>query len=525
MLRIAGIVLTAALFFPSAVPAQSATTLSARAANRLLEQGTWGPDPASMAALQAEDLDTWFAGQIAAPVSTYPNQPYYYDPSTGRANTNLAPLQILFFQNALSAPDQLRQRVAFALSEIWVVSEIELNNASAFPPLFNIFQQDAFGNYEKLMADVTLNPAMGRYLNMVNNDKANPLANTAANENYAREIMQLFTLGLTQLHMDSSPVLDPNGNPVPTYTEAIVADLSKAFTGWTYPPATAGAATTHHNGTNYYAPMVAVEAYHDTTAKALFPGMTLPPGQSAEADLKQALHDIFLQPALPPFVSHQLIQHLVSSNPSPAYTQRVASVFIDNGFGVRGDMAAVIKAILTDPEARAGDSGELLGSDTAGHMREPILFVTNLLRALGGKVASNSAVYNYAGYLGQQLFSPPSVFSYFSPEYRATDSSLAPEMQLYTTQTSATRINEVSSAIYLGHLDNGTTFDLSPYISIASNTTNLIDSINSMFFHGSMSSGVHDAITEALAPLTLPADKARAALYVALTSSEYQIIH
>jgi len=452
-LRTIGTVLTAALLLPAAGPAQSATALTARAANRLLEQGAWGPSPSDMSALQTQDLNAWFDAQVAAPISTYPNQPYYYDPSMGRANTNLAPLQVLFFQNALSAPDQLRQRVAFALSEIWVVSEIEINNASAFAPLYNIFQQDAFANYETIMTDVTLNPAMGRYLNMANNDKANVAAHTVPNENYAREIMQLFTLGLTQLNMDGSAVLDSSGNSVPTYTQPIVTNLAKAFTGWTYSPTTAGTVTTHNNGTYYLSPMVAVEAYHDMTAKVLFPGMTLPPGQSAETDLKEALHDIFLQPTLPPFVSKQMIQHLVTSNPSPAYVQRVAEVFADNGSGVRGDMRAVIKAILTDPEARAGDATGAASIEAFGHMREPVLLVANLLRALGGKVASNSGVYNYAANLGQHLFFAPSVFSYFSPEYRASNGLLAPEMQLDTTQTAASRINTINLAIYSGHFD------------------------------------------------------------------------
>ncbi len=343
-------ILTAVVALGLSVTAQT-QILSNRAANRILEQATWGTTPQPSAALIQRGFDAWFEEQVGAPISTFADQPYYN--SAGNNNTNLAPLQVAFFQNALSSPDQLRQRVAFALSEIWVISELEVNNASAFPPLLRIFQSQAFDNYESLMKDVTLSPGMGRFLNMVNNDKGNAARGTTANENYAREILQLFTIGLVRLNSDGTPVLDANGATIPSYTQADVADLAKAFTGWTYPPMP-GFVTKGHNRAYYVGPMAAVESLHDATRKQIL-GTTLPAGGSAESDLDQALHVIFLHPNLPPFVSQLLIQHLVTSNPSPAYIARVASVFEDNGSGVRGDLKAVIRAILTDPEARAAD--------------------------------------------------------------------------------------------------------------------------------------------------------------------------
>ncbi len=511
--------IAAALLLP--ILCFSQAQVSTRAANRILEQATWGPTPAATAALQAQGFEAWFAQQVAAPVSTYPDQPLYN--SAGMTNTNVAPVQVLFFQNALNAPDQLRQRVAFALSEIWVVSNLEVANASAFPPLLRIFQNDAFGNYETLMQDVTLNPAMGRYLNMVNNDKGNPTAGTSPNENYARETMQLFTLGLTQLNTDGTPVVDSHGNPVPTYTQADVTNLSRAFTGWTY-PALPGFATRGHNRIYYIGAMAPLESEHDITSKEIL-GVSFPAGRTAEQDLQEALHAIFMQSTLPPFISQQLIEHLVTSNPTSAYIGRVSAVFENNGSGVRGDLKAVVHAILIDPEARGADLSDSANLPTFGHMREPVLFLANLLRGLNGTVSSTSTVAGAANNLGQDLFYAPSVFSYFSPQYRTSVGILGPEFQIYSTQTAANRADTVYSAIYGGQLDAGTKFNIAAFTAVGSNSTVLINLINTTFFHQDMSTNLQNAIAQALAPLTAASDKAKAALYVALTSGEYQIVH
>lgn len=495
--------------------------LSVRASDRVLEQGSWGPTPAGSLMLQKKGFDAWFKQQVAAPISHYADQPLLN--AAGNTNTNLAPVQVAFFQNALNAPDQLRQRVAFALSEIWVISELEISNATAFPPLMNIFQNRAFDNYEQLMYDVSLNPGMGHYLNMANNDKANASRGTTPNENYGRELMQLFSLGVTQLNMDGSAVLDASGNPVPSYTPVTVTNVTKALTGWTY--GKASGTTTGHNATYYLLPMVPVQTNHDVTVKALFPGFTLPAGQTADQDLRGALHAIFMQPTVPPFIAKLLIQHLTTSDPSPAYVQRVATAFADNGAGVRGDLKTVVYAILSDPEARAGDDPNNSEAANYGHMREPILFVLNLLRGLNGSVADTSTVFSYPGQLGQTLFFAPSVFSYFSPAARTPDGLPAPEFQLYSTQTASLRANLVNAAIYGGRFDTGTTFNLATYTAAAATPANLISLINSVFFHNAMSDSVRTAITQAMGAVTAASDKAKAALYIALTSGEYQIIH
>lgn len=504
-----------ACFAQSPGPGMPAST-----ASRILEQCTWGPTPASVQALQTMGFDKWFASQIAAPITTYPNQPMLG--SDGKAFLNLTGVQVQFFENALYNNDQLRQRVAFALSEIWVVSKVStIGYAAAFPPYLNIFQKDAFANYSTLINDVTLNPAMGHYLDMVNNRKA--AGAYLPNENYGRELMQLFTVGLTNLNPDGTVA-----NATPTYYEPTVAAISAALTGWTYAPTASGA-----QGPNYFLPMVPVEAkgletQHDMNSKTLVfnnpdgsvTTTVFPAGQTAEQDLSQVISTLMANPNMAPFISKQLIEHLVTSNPSPAYVQRVSGVFRSSG----GNLQSVVYQILTDPEARAGDTA---GADSAsfGHLREPILWAENLLRGLNGTIYDTSNVNNYTANLGQSFLYSPSVFSYFSPDYHA-GALTAPEFQIHNTQTAVNRANYTYSAIYSGQLDPSTTFNISGFVTAATASTAALEAaINNQFFHGQMSSTLQSAITSGLVGLTTPTAQAQAALYIALTSSEFQIMH
>ncbi len=479
-------------------------TLSATAASRILEQATWGPTPGSVAELQNLGFDQWFTAQLAKPITTYPNQPMLGPDGTFFGN--LSAVQVQFFENALYNPDQLRQRVAFALSEIWVVSkDSNIGYAAAFPPLLNIFQQDAFGSYATLMKDVTLNPAMGHYLDMVNNHKA--ATGFLPNENYGRELMQLFTIGLNNLNQDT------------------VDAISAALTGWTYAPTAPGGTSP-----NYFLPMVVQSngSQHDTTAKTLtftYPDstvhtFTLPKSQTPDQDLDGALAALVANPNMAPFISKQLIEHLVTSNPSSGYVSRISNVFTTSN----GSLKSVVYAILTDQEARAGDS---VGGNTSsfGHFREPVLWVENLLRGLNGSIYDSSTVYNYTSALGQNVFNEPSVFSYFSPNYHVGP-LLGPEFQLHTTQTAVTRANYTYSLIYGGKLDASTTFDISAFVTAATTSTAALQAaINNQFFHGMMSPTLQTAITGGLKGLTTPTSQAQAALYIALTSSEFLVIH
>ena len=480
-------------------------------------------------------IRNWLAWQFSLNSSELPDQPIVLG---GGQNLDPIPVQRAFFQNTVTGEDQLRQRVAFALSEIWVVGWQQIREVYAIPPYWRIFRDNAFANYRDILEAVTLNPAMGSYLNMANNNKGNPAYGTAANENYARELMQLFTLGLTQLNQDGSPVLDQNHKPVPTYSASVVPNMAKALTGWTYPTAP-GAVTQDNNWSPYYiGRMFAVERNHDTTAKTIFGNITIPSGQTAEQDLVSVYVALMQQSTMAPFVCQQLIQHLVTSNPSPAYIQRVSNVFLDNGRGVRGDLRAVITAILTDPEARAGDDPGALTNPNFGHLREPVLFIANILRGLNATLGPNSLLNYGTAVLGQNPFYAPSVFSYFSPRFHTEKGLLGPEFQIYSTQTAADRANTINSALY-GSLDGtmkpddgSTKTDLTLFTGptkelnrqSAGDLDTMLDSISRVFLHHSMSSNLYQAAYSAAQTAGDKKARAQAALYIVLTSGEYQII-
>jgi len=512
---------------PGVAQTTTAPVMTDHAAARFLDQAAWGPTPAAIAQLQQMGIANWLSAQFALNTSDLPAQPLI-DSATGQPNRDLTPVQAAFFQNTVAGQDQLRQRVAFALSQMWVVSAVSTKDAYAFPPYWRLFRDNAFGNYRDIMTAVTLSPAMGNYLNMANNNKGNPAKGTAANENYARELMQLFTIGLTQLNPDGSQVLDSSNNPIPTYTQAIITDTARALTGWTYPTAP-GATAKANNPAYYIGQMLAVEAEHDETSKSIIGGANIPAGQTAQQDLTSVFDALMNQPTMAPFVSRQLIQHLVTSDPSAAYIQRVSSVFTDNGSGVRGDMKAVITAILTDPEARAADNASATPNPTFGHMREPVLFMADILRGLNATLSASNGIYASASELGQDLFYPETVFSYFSPLFALESGQPAPEFQIYSTQTAADRDDVVNAALY-GALDKTTKIDLTPFLQFAGNVNGLVDYINYVFVHHSMSPDLQEAAISAANAATgantaaITMAQAQAALYVVLTSSEYQIV-
>lgn len=494
----------------------SSATMTDRAAARFLDQATWGPTPASIAELEKDGIANWLAAQFIVASSDLPDQPILG--SDGKSNNNLAPVQAAFFANAIDGRDQLRQRVAFILSQLLVVSQVSVHPAYAFPPYWRIFQSNAFGNYRDILKALTLSPAMGTYLSMANNNKANAAKGTAANENYARELMQLFSLGLDVLNPDGSLALDSNKNPIPTYTQADVTNMAKVMTGWTYPTAP-GATAKVNNPACYFGQMFAVEAEHDTTSKTVFDNVVIPAGQTAEQDLDMVLDALMAQPTMAPFIGKQLIEHLATSNPSPAYVQRVAQVFSTT----KGDMKSVITAILTDPEARAGDSPTAAANPSFGHLREPILFLTSLVRGLNGTATATNNLNSKANEMGEDLFNSPSVFSYFSPQNRIDGGLLGPEFQIYTTQTAADRADIINTALY-GRIDAGVTLDLTPFVQDVDDVAVLANYIGYVFTNSGMSLNLQDAVATVSEAQATPTAKAQAALYAVLTSSEYQII-
>ena len=496
-------------------------------AARFLDQAAFGPDAATVARVQSLGLDGYLNEQFAALVSPYP------DP--GATGFGIGQVQARFFSNAVHGQDQLRQRVAFALGQIFVVSAVEENSPAQLVPYLQILQDDAFENFRKLMEDVTLSPTMGEYLDMRNNDKANATRGTKANENYARELMQLFTIGLFQLNPDGTLQQDDSGNPIPTYDQATIQNFAKIYTGWTY-PTKPGATLKIHNPAYYIGAMVPYEPNHDTTAKTLLNGLVVSAGGTAESDLKAALDNIFNHPNVGPFVSKQLIEHLVTSNPSPAYVGRIAAVFDDDGSGTRGNLQAVVRAILLDPEARAGDDGPSLNPpDISGHLREPVFVVSSILRGLGALVNDTNNLAGQSTNLGQTIFQPPTVFNYFAPgfsiptEFTPGASLLGPEFQLQSPSAAVARMNLANTFVY-GNLGAGAVIDWTALASLAATPQALVDAVNNAFMYGQMPASVQTQILSAVNAITGTStaaykQRAQAAVYLTVSSSYYNVEH
>jgi uncharacterized protein (DUF1800 family) len=414
-------------------------------------------------------------------------------------------------------------------------------DARYFPYYFNALSQDAFGNWSTLMQDVSLSGAMGTYLNTANSQAA--AADGHADENFARELMQLFSIGTVALNQDGSVKLDSTGHSISNYNATTVQNFARAFTGFTF----ANNDCSQPKIPLYYwwqtppgqnCPMQPIEKYHDTGAKTLLRGEVLPAGQSAEADFKAALLNVFNDPSLPPFVCRRLIQNLVKSNPSPAYISRVAGVFINDGSGVRGDMKAVIRAILLDPEARADDTATTINADD-GIMRDPILWYASILRTL--EATQNLPAPDYGVYashfdvsltdLGEDPHSPPSVFSYYTPNYSINNGSLyAPEFQIENSASLAWMILHAQDAIdnKFGGVTNEFTLDLSAtsplgVIAAKQGPQALVSTLNMLLLHGTMSSSMSSAILTAIKGLD-PATMVRNAVFLIVTSPQYRIM-
>jgi uncharacterized protein (TIGR03437 family) len=337
-----GIIQGSQIFTPPAAPPPLAGgPPTARAAARFLTQATFGPKAAEIIALQTQGYDGWLNDQFARPIS---NHLAYIDAaSVGKKPSELYQQEIMesFWKNAVTGQDQLRQRIAFALSQILVVSfnSTLAGNQLAVGAYMDVLQKNAFGNFRALIEEVTLTPAMGRYLDMLGNDKEDPATGRNPNENFAREILQLFSIGLYKLHPDGSLILDANGLPIPTYDQQQVKGFAHVFTGWSYGffPATEPYwldPPIYIDNTQFWrVPMQAYPNHHSTLPKTLLDGKTLPAGQTAQQDLKDALDNIFNHPNTGPFIARQLIQRLVTSNPSPGYLYRVTQKFNNNGQG------------------------------------------------------------------------------------------------------------------------------------------------------------------------------------------------
>lgn len=485
----------------SVVVTGPAPLVSRLTAGRFLEQAAFGGRPSDIAKVQQMGVAGWLDEQFALPETAIPDQ------------ASTASLRAWELNNFVHAPDQLRQRVRYSLGQIIVTSLGKLNYPNEILPWMRVLQRNAFGNYRTLLREVTLSPSMGKYLDLANSTK--PSATSAANENYPRELMQLFSIGLWKLNNDGSQQLDANGQPIPTYDQATVRQVALALTGWTYPTAPGGTPGLL-NWENFTADMEPRPAYHDTTAKA-FLGCSLPANQTIQQDLDGTIDCLFQHPNTPPFVATRLIRSLVKSNPSPAFIARISAVFINNGQGVRGDLKAVVRAILTDAEARQD-----VPDATSGRLKEPIYFISSFVRAMNGSVPLSTGMAYVYDSMGQSVLAPPSVFNWFSPMYRVPKSPLyRPEFQIYTPTEASLRANLVYQILTSNGGD--AVVDLTNFNAVAGNTTALLDEVDKVLFYGRMPAGVRTALTNAVTAAYDNNQRVQAAVYLAALSGQYAV--
>jgi apolipoprotein N-acyltransferase len=525
---------------------------------RFLEQSTWGPTEAEVQRVRKLGLRAFLNEQFAAPASGYPELPFPPDeqkqdcaagsaPDCARDNYTMYPLQRKFFTNALTGRDQLRQRVAFALHQIFVVSGRSVPRPSALTPYLRILDRHAFGNFRTLLQEITLSPAMGEFLDLRRSTAESP------NENFAREVLQLFSIGTVELNLNDTAKLDNKGRPIPTYTQETVVNFTRAFSGWTLAPELG------KDVSNYRDPMVPRGGVaHDTNTKTLLRGMVIPAcpkgqtnEQCAHSDLKTALENVFSHPNVAPFISKQLIQHLVTSNPSPAYIERIARTFnndCDSFYPegctkTRGNLKAVVTAILLDPEAR----GDSKADPNYGRLREPVQYITNLLRAFNVRSFDKNSVSDgvigigapadFPDMMEQPLFLPATVFGYYLPDYEVPGAKLSgPAFQLLSASASLQRANFANLMIYTGipltptstDRPAGTSLDLSCFEVLAPEPERLVESLNGLLLHGAMSEEMRQEITNAVSSIAITSAnfarrRAQMAAYLVITSPQYEV--
>lgn len=413
-------------------------------AARLLNQATFGATQQDIEYLIERGEESWIDEQLSL-VPTYHMplvEPFVDNEDFWRTYRISA-----WWQRSLYSDDQLRQRVAFALSEILVVSEFNgvlFDSPQALTQYYDLLIEHAFSNYRELLEAITLSPAMGVYLSTLGNEKPDTERNIRPDENYAREVMQLFSIGLVELNMDGSPVLDSAGNSIPSYDQNVIKGFAHVFTGWHFNGTTEDTWYWWWQNYNLLDTMSSVAAFHDQEEKTLFSGVFLPANQTAEQDLAMALDALAKHKNTAPFISKQLIQKLVTSNPSSAYVQRVAEVFDNNGIGERGDLSAVVKAILLDEEAR---NGHINSPESFGKVREPLIRATHMWRAFNLTYLSDRIDFSWPEYFfGQAPLASPSVFNFYRPDYspitlKASENLVAPELQIATESTMTNTIN------------------------------------------------------------------------------------
>lgn len=484
--------------------APASPAADSRLAAHFLEQATFGPTAADVARVQTVGAAVWLNEQFGLPESQI------LDGLDSTQTRNQ-----LFF-NMANGADQVRQRMMFALSQTIVVSANKNSSGSQLIPWVRLLSRNAFGNYRTLLRDITVSPTMGKYLDLAYSKKAS--SKSAPNENYPRELLQLFTIGLWELNQDGTLRLNAQNQPIPTYDQNTIKEFARALTGWTF-PTKPGEEARDSNPAYFDGEMIPRVKTHDAGAKTLFGGTVLPAGQPAADDMEAVLDNIFHHRNLPPFVATRLIRSLVTSNPSPVYIGRVANVFANNGQGVRGDLKAVLTAILMDPEARTFSSED-------GRLKDPILHVVGLGRALGAQMTDPNQFMYVFGNLSQRVLTPSTVFSFYSPLALLPGHTdlFGPEFQVYPPALAIQRAN-FTYGLLNGQFSTAFAFDLEPYKLLAGNPAALVEKVNQTLMFGRMSNELRELIVTATDAVRESDTRQRAlgALYLAAISSEYSV--
>jgi len=531
--------------------ANVSTLPSTKAAVRFLVQAGFGPsgDLKDVQNVTKKGFDRWITEQFAAPVGLHQGTVALHAPSKKQGNGAKPLAWWARAMNPSATADVLRQRIGFALSEIFVISDRldEIGNEPVgMANYYDMLLKGAFGNYRDLLYKVGSHPCMGAYLSHLQNEKGDPELGTFADENFAREVMQLFTIGLLQLNQDGTPIL-VDQQTVPTYDNTTVANMARVMTGFSYGgPKAKGF---YWADANYTVPMRMWDEFHDMGAKTLLNGVTLPAhpplaedardlGTAGLADYSAAIDCLFNHPNTPPFICKQLIQKLVTSNPTREYVSRVAAIFINNGASIRGDLKAVIRAILLDPEAR----DPLVANDhIAGKMKEPYLRTANLVKATRARPASGVFLMNYLGEVHfQEPLSAPSVFNFFKPSYApagpVNDAGfVAPEFQIVNSVTAFSVPNYYDDSLEYGfNRWNGGRRDavkplLTAELALVNNVPALLRRLDLLLTGSTLPNEQHQVIREAVEAVTpemweWKLQRVRLAIYLIATSPEFGVI-
>ena len=503
---LASLIALCSSYTPAQVPVPAADT---RTAAHFLEQATFGPTAADVALVESIGVYPWILQQFALPESPIPDA----------TNDGNIPRNALFL-NMANAPDQLRQRMIFALSQLIVVSANKTSSGQELVPWIRLLSRNAFGNYRTLLREVTVSPTMGKYLDMAYSRKAG--RNSSPNENYPRELMQLFTIGLWDLNPNGTLKLDPQGQPIPSYSQETIQQMARAMTGWTF-PTQPGNNPGNSNPEYFVGEMLPRITTHDTGAKTILRGRVLPATTESQAatiaDMEAVVDAVFNDPNTAPFVSMRLIRSLVTSNPSPEYIHRVANVFTDNGLGVRGDLQAVLAAILMDPEASTFSTED-------GRLKDVVLHILGMGRALGVTFANPDGFnFNFSN-LSQRLLNSTTVFNFYTPLGLLPGHTdlFGPEFGIFPPALAIQRANFIYGLLN-GQYSSSFPFSLAPFEAVAGDTTALVNLVNTRLMFGRMTPELHTLISAATnaVPLSQARDRALGAVYLAAISSEYAV--